>query len=344
LNWLGKRNFDNPIILKGVRELEVFSRSYDSVLEVVKQLILGVIGDVREVENFAENVSRSAANIREQVKLMEELSSQIAEAAVQISNDAEDISEAVGSNVDVIRKIVEDENRMVESPNEAVKSIEDSASGVEGSSDEMAEMIEKFRISVDLGEDLKRKAGDIASIAETVLSIAEQTNLLAPNAAIEAARSGEAGRGFAVVADEIRKLAEESRRSADKIAQFLKSVSEGITDLVDNLGKEFEKVKALADHLKENSNRNKEASGMISSIAHRMNELMNNLTKESEKLEGTTTNIQNFLAISEEAATAEEISASIQKFLTELKVVLEDVTKVEKYIKVLDERTSTFKV
>ncbi|MCD6463630.1 MAG: chemotaxis protein, partial [Thermotogae bacterium] len=73
--------------------------------------------------------------------------------------------------------------------------------------------------------------------------------------------------------------------------------------------------------------------------------LMNNLTKESEKLEGTTTNIQNLLAISEEGvATIEEISSSIQKFLTELKVILEDVTKVEKYIKIFDERTSTFKV
>jgi len=42
LNWLCERNSDNPIILKGARELEVFSRSYDSVLEVIKQLILGV--------------------------------------------------------------------------------------------------------------------------------------------------------------------------------------------------------------------------------------------------------------------------------------------------------------
>ena len=138
-----------------------------------------------------------------------------------------------------------------ESFNEAVESIEDSATGVEESSNKMAEMVERFRISVDLDKDLKRKAGDIASIAETVLSITEQTNLLALNAAIEAARSGEAGRGSAVVADEIRKLAEENRRSADKIARFLKSVSEGITDLMDNLGKGFEKMKALADHLKE---------------------------------------------------------------------------------------------
>lgn len=50
---------------------------------------------------------------------------------------------------------------------------------------------------------------------ETISTVARRINLLALNATIEAARAGETGRGFAVVAAEVKKLAIETRNSAE---------------------------------------------------------------------------------------------------------------------------------
>lgn len=78
-----------------------------------------------------------------------------------------------------------------------------------------------------------QKIGDIVSV---INDISAQTNLLALNAAIEAARAGEHGRGFAVVAEEVRKLADNSAQSSNRIMKLISNIREVITSTVENMG------------------------------------------------------------------------------------------------------------
>ena len=67
-------------------------------------------------------------------------------------------------------------------------------------------------------------AGEVKNtteILDIIRRVSQQSNLLGLNAAIEAARAGEAGRGFSVVAEEVRKLADESNKSAHDINDML---------------------------------------------------------------------------------------------------------------------------
>ncbi len=68
---------------------------------------------------------------------------------------------------------------------------------------------------------LSEHLNQISSITNAVGDLANQTNMLALNASVEAVRAGEHGKGFGVVATEIRKLADRSRQSAEKISALI---------------------------------------------------------------------------------------------------------------------------
>ena len=79
---------------------------------------------------------------------------------------------------------------------------------------------------------LSEQTGQIVNISQLVGDIANQTNMLALNAAVEAVRAGEQGKGFTVVAGEIRKLADESKKSAEKISAVANNIQASMNSTV----------------------------------------------------------------------------------------------------------------
>ena len=103
---------------------------------------------------------------------------------------------------------------------------------VQQTRDAMISLKEKVGIIAEQILGLSEQTSQIGSITSLVSDLANQTNMLALNAAVEAARAGEHGKGFTVVASEIRKLADESKKSAERINVLVENIQKATNSTV----------------------------------------------------------------------------------------------------------------
>ena len=194
-------------------------------------------------------------------------------------------------------------------------------------------------------ENLAEKSKSIATIIEAINEIAEQTTLLSLNASIEAARAGEAGKGFAVVAQEIRKLADESIRSAEEIAQIVQEI-EGNTKEATDVERKAENIvgdqqKAVALTTESFDSIGKQVSGLLEAL-----EIINkNVISMEEDRNTTLSSISAITAISAQtAAGASNVNDTVKKQAVSIEDLDQAVDVLEGRAKELSEILSGVRV
>ncbi len=140
-------------------------------------------------------LEQQAISVQQATTTMDELS-----ASSRISAEQ---AEAAASGAQQVLSLVEGNN--------------DSING--GSS--LREKVEQLAQEILRLSDQTRQIGTISTL---VSDLGNQTNMLALNAAVEAVRAGEHGKGFGVVASEIRKLADQSKKSAERINALVRDI------------------------------------------------------------------------------------------------------------------------
>jgi len=115
------------------------------------------------------------------------------------------------------KKVSEQAESATEGAKHVMSLAEEGLKTVEQTIEGMATIKEKS--GTIAGEILKlsEQTAQIGSIANLVTDISSQINMLALNAAVEAVRAGEHGKGFNVIAQEVRKLADQARKSAERV-------------------------------------------------------------------------------------------------------------------------------
>lgn len=274
-----------------------------------------------EIYGATENANSGLEQIIHQLNSVTSSINANADTIVESNDQIQKLADKSSIVEELSRDAVEKNKEIVQHANEGYESISDVTSMITEISQSTDSVFEEI-------SELVAKSNEINQIITLITGITEQTNLLALNAAIEAARAGEHGKGFAVVAEEVRKLADESGKSATQIASLIVEVQEKAKtsdafiaeskNIVENSVKKTNDANAKFAAI---SSEITVLSGMIEEIttnSTEQNVLTQDMTKAMSRiLENTesNTNAVNDInqVIQNQAAAFEEIGASIEE-------------------------------
>jgi methyl-accepting chemotaxis protein len=310
------------------------SESLQSVLHQVKEKVDHLAASSEQLMVSSQETTTATQHISITVQ-------EIASGSEEEARNVENISQTISEMSDTLQQIAEhtqatsvsmaQTSDIASKGNEAIRTAVQQMNFIHDSVHELSDIIKHLNESVD----------QIGNFAKLITDISSQTNLLALNAAIEAARAGEHGRGFAVVADEVRKLAEQSTSSAEKVAELIRvirskmetalqsmegsrrEVAKGM-EVVDNAGNSFIQIYESIDKVNHEIH---EVSASVQQITASTEQIVTSIRSVTKTVEKVSEGINEVSASTEEQlASMEEVSATASS-LAKMAEELEEIVK-----------------
>ncbi|MCY9058721.1 methyl-accepting chemotaxis protein [Bacillus inaquosorum] len=231
----GEADLTKKVIVKNKDEFGQLAQSFKSFTQSLIQIVKQISSSSEQVAASSEELSASAEESKSTSEQISGAMQMAADSNVKQSSMTEKSAESITELLDSISSVASNTGNIAD----LSSSMRDKAEIGSKSVNKMLDQMKFIDTSVDSAgnglQALVESTAEISDISSLITNISEQTNLLALNAAIEAARAGEQGKGFAVVAEEVRKLADETNKSAKHIQSVVTTIQNESIETVNNI-------------------------------------------------------------------------------------------------------------
>jgi len=307
---------DLNVILTKEKE-DDFGRTIDAYNRLVtdlKTLILEVKANAEETKDKAKEIADSAGQMSTSIQQVATASNEISRGSESLARMSEEASNKIKETNILFKKLTDNASKSAILANDGAKKAKEVGSEAANVSSGMKSIRVAVSETTQVVSGLNTAVKEIGKVTDTIKNIADQTNLLALNAAIEAARAGEHGRGFAVVAEEVRKLADESRKSTERINNLIENVQHETDRVMQSIQKVTNESSEGEQVITSAMVKIQDVVLSVDSINQVSSEVSDDVKKGSSALESISRSIESAAATAEEtASSSEETSAAIEE-------------------------------
>ncbi|MGN1146789.1 MAG: methyl-accepting chemotaxis protein [Lachnospiraceae bacterium] len=298
--------------IKDRAEFGILSGRMMDVVSNTKELVAKVKDTSKQVSEAAGRVKGVGDELAATNSYVQGITVEIAEG---VNTQAEDTQNCLSKMDSLSEKIIQ----TGESVREMEKLADNTKDVIERSTSEVnclsSQAQETGRIMDTLSEKmqvLNASVENIRVLVGAIDSISEETTLLSLNASIEAARAGDSGKGFAVVADQIKKLADSSKKSSEKIAGVIDKLQIVFDETKEASGKAGEIVQTQKTAVEGIRDSFGQMSSNMEVLLRNIERSICDMDEMDEYRKDTLTSFESISAVSEQtAASSESVSETM---------------------------------
>ena len=218
INNVASGDFTSTVSIKSKSEI-------GKLISTINKMISTWRSSIEKMKEVIDCTNTSAESMSSAAKQQESSTSEQASAINEVTTTVDELNSSS-------KQMYGEAEQMSESSQDVLKIASEGQKAINESIEEINTIREKVKTISEHTLNLSVEAQQIGSIVKTVSDIANKTDMLAINAGIEAARAGEHGKGFSIVATEVRELADQSQKSAKKIAVLIENIQSATNSTV----------------------------------------------------------------------------------------------------------------